>query len=422
MIDVKTGLIFWSVESLALSAILLFAWLHDRGARAYILWSAAFTAHAVGVLLVAARGQIPDFLSIEIGNALALASYSFGVSGIRSIDGRAIRPIVALPTAIWIAGMFVPVIRENLGYRVSLYSIASASGCLLLMLSLLPPGIGTPRTRHSLASVFALQGAISVIASIEMSLRPALTLQEISTAPLTGFTAALSVVLSVMFGAKMLIERSEQRLRDLAAADMLTGVLNRRGFFDRFTSIKAEAERGNRQLALLLFDLDHFKQINDRHGHQAGDEVLIAFSRLVTRRLAGRGAFGRLGGEEFAAVMPIDDVAEAKQLAENIRAEFDASPVPCIGGGVSATVSTGLMSCDAQDATIDRMIRDADKALYGAKNAGRNRVVLASGAAPDMGEPPMDTDAQVAALQRAATTANNTKVSRRRTRSSLTGR
>lgn len=420
MIDVKTGLIFWSVEALALSAILLFAWLHDRGARAYILWSAAFTAHALGVLLVAARGMIPDFLSIEIANALALTSYAFGVSGVRSIDGRDIQPIAVLPTAIWICGMFVPVIRENLGYRVSLYSIASASGCLLLTLSLWLPGIGKLRTRRSLAFIFFLQAAVSVIVSVQMILRPASTLQEVSTAPLTGFTAALTVVLSVMFGAKMLIERSEQRLRDLAAADMLTGVLNRRGFFGRFASVRSEAERANRQLALLLFDLDHFKQINDRYGHQAGDEVLIAFSRLVTQKMAGCGAFGRLGGEEFAAVMPVDTIAEAKRLAESIRTELGAFPILCAGGSVSATVSTGLMLCAAKEATIDMMIRDADKALYGAKNAGRNRVVVASANAEAADEPAMDTDAQVAALQRVAAAANPVSTSDRLKRTSLT--
>jgi diguanylate cyclase (GGDEF)-like protein len=167
----------------------------------------------------------------------------------------------------------------------------------------------------------------------------------------------------------------EARLRRMATTDGLTGALNRVGFL---TSSQHELERGAaaaRGLALMMLDVDHFKLINDRYGHAGGD---LALKHLVTV-LAGRtrrgDLLGRLGGEEFAILLPSTASAEAERLAERLVAQVAASSVSYGDRLISMTVSVGLTVATPADRSIEQVIARADDALYRAKGSGRNRVV-----------------------------------------------
>jgi diguanylate cyclase (GGDEF)-like protein len=132
-------------------------------------------------------------------------------------------------------------------------------------------------------------------------------------------------------------------------------------------------------VAFVLLDLDHFKQVNDRHGHRAGDAVLCAFADVVRRRLRASDVFGRTGGEEFGLVLPATDAAGARWLVEAVRREVEALEVPAGDGStqvkVKVTVSAGVAVADAASRLSgDRLYGQADQSLYEAKRAGRNRV------------------------------------------------
>ena len=159
----------------------------------------------------------------------------------------------------------------------------------------------------------------------------------------------------------------------------MNGTLNRRRFLERAREEFLAARRYGRELAVLLLDLDHFKRVNDTHGHQQGDEVLRRLGRFCMDALRGTDPFGRLGGEEFAAVLVETDRRAASETAERIRTGLASltSPLPR-GGELRFTVSGGLALLHPSDGTLEELLQRADDALYAAKRRGRNRIEIAA--------------------------------------------
>lgn len=173
-------------------------------------------------------------------------------------------------------------------------------------------------------------------------------------------------------------ERLEAELKRLATTDSLTGIANRRHFLEAAESELARARRYRRPLMLMLLDIDRFKVINDSYGHAAGDTVLCALVRCCQHNLRAQDILGRIGGEEFAILVPECPAAVGMTLAERLRRGLAATSVENAQGPLRFTVSIGLTDC-AGDAPLAAYIERADKALYKAKMDGRNRVVCADG-------------------------------------------
>lgn len=174
--------------------------------------------------------------------------------------------------------------------------------------------------------------------------------------------------------------RQARTLQSLASTDELTGLANRRALMALAQQALAGARRDGGRLALLMIDVDHFKRINDAHGHGVGDAVLRQLAQTLAQGLRERDRLGRLGGEEFLAVLPDADEAAAHQVAERMRAAVAAAPLPRAEGALPYTVSIGVAGVRPGD-TTDALIARADAALYRAKAAGRDRVVVAEPAA-----------------------------------------
>lgn len=171
-------------------------------------------------------------------------------------------------------------------------------------------------------------------------------------------------------------ERLIGRLRKLAHTDELTGTLSRRALRERAPEMLAR----QRLAAALMIDIDHFKGVNDRHGHPAGDAVLQRTAHLVAMNLRSDSMVTRYGGEEFAVLMPVAGLEEARAAAERLRQAIESDVVEFEGARIGVTVSVGL-ALVAQGEALDAALTRADKALYRAKNAGRNRVDIALAAA-----------------------------------------
>jgi diguanylate cyclase (GGDEF)-like protein len=187
------------------------------------------------------------------------------------------------------------------------------------------------------------------------------------------FTIAIAFILLAM--AK---ERTEHRHKTAALVDPLTGVANRRAFLqDGEAHLKRQAA-DPRPTAVMLLDLDNFKSINDRFGHALGDRVLEIFADVASASMRHVDLFGRLGGEEFAALLRDTTRERAQAVAEQIRADFAAATKEVQGQPVVATVSIGIVI--SHDAVLDlsALLAQADHALYRAKDSGRNRVEIAS--------------------------------------------
>jgi diguanylate cyclase (GGDEF)-like protein len=165
-----------------------------------------------------------------------------------------------------------------------------------------------------------------------------------------------------------------EEARHAAVRDHLTGIGNRRALFDAAETELQRWRRMPRPLSLLLIDADHFKGINDRHGHPAGDAVLrhIAGQMLATFRQVD--VVARIGGEEFAVLLPSANLGSALRVAERLRATLAAKPAATDAGPVGCTVSIGVAIMDDETAGVEALLKRADEALYAAKNGGRNRV------------------------------------------------
>jgi diguanylate cyclase (GGDEF)-like protein/PAS domain S-box-containing protein len=195
--------------------------------------------------------------------------------------------------------------------------------------------------------------------------------------------------------AKEIIEAANRELQQavareqfLARTDELTRVNNRRHFFDLAKHEFAVAQRYQHPLSVILFDIDHFKQINDTFGHQVGDEVLHQIAQIAGAHLRAADVLARYGGEEFVLLLPDSTTQQARVLAERIRKGIAERGIDTDIGNVRVTMSAGIAEVLSQEDTLDRLIQRADQALYVAKEAGRNRTILFSPAILDQSSSP----------------------------------
>lgn len=168
-------------------------------------------------------------------------------------------------------------------------------------------------------------------------------------------------------------QRLERELIHLATTDALTEATNRRRFMQLADAELTRIRRSGKVAGLLMIDIDHFKQVNDRHGHAVGDAVLQHFAQVVRERLRSSDTLGRLGGEEFAVLLPDTQLGGAESFAEQLIAQVRQSAAATAAGAINVTTSIGVTLIDPRDASVDASLLRADKALYAAKTAGRNR-------------------------------------------------
>lgn len=196
----------------------------------------------------------------------------------------------------------------------------------------------------------------------------------------THFLARLASLVGVCLESAL----NQERLKLAGLTDGLTGVHNRRYFEHRCQIEVAQARRHRHPLACMFLDVDHFKRINDGHGHQAGDAVLRSIGQTIQQQLRTGDTIARYGGEEFVALLPQAGAQHAREIAERIRASIEARPVPGLTGSaepLGVTISIGLAMLGADTTSLEqseqaaRLVAAADKALYDAKSGGRNRVV-----------------------------------------------
>jgi diguanylate cyclase (GGDEF)-like protein len=215
-----------------------------------------------------------------------------------------------------------------------------------------------------------------VLAAVGYALALALFVEPVLR--VASFVAVMSIIAVVSGVILALTERVGglvQRLEDLAIYDNLTGALNRRPFNERLDIEMARVGRSGGTCAIAMIDLDNFKALNDAQGHAAGDDALALFGELVRNGKRRADLFGRVGGEEFMVILVDTDAASAVIYADNLRARLAGARLP-------VTVSIGIADTDESGASVATLMADADRALYRAKRAGRDRVVRAGRRAP----------------------------------------
>jgi diguanylate cyclase (GGDEF)-like protein len=173
------------------------------------------------------------------------------------------------------------------------------------------------------------------------------------------------------------LEAAKERAETLARIDELTGLKNRRAFMEEGNRLFNQAKRFHHPFSLVMLDVDYFKQVNDTYGHIIGDSVLESLAEILRAVVREIDIVGRLGGEEFALILPETSLTDATVLAERLRMQIANHTVTSAKGEISFTSSFGIATCALNDTSLDQVISKADEALYRAKNSGRNRVECA---------------------------------------------
>jgi two-component system, cell cycle response regulator len=180
----------------------------------------------------------------------------------------------------------------------------------------------------------------------------------------------------IFLEAKLRAERAEYQRQ--AQHDTLTGIFNRRAVLEGLERELQRSRREQRCVALVMFDLDLFKSVNDTYGHLVGDEVLVETCQRLSRATRAYDVLGRMGGEEFLAILTCRNLAEASELSERLHLSISARPFATTAGPLAVTTSVGVATSDTEGYVAAALLFAADQALYQAKNNGRNRVVVKS--------------------------------------------
>ena len=349
-------------------------------------WAAALLVNAIGHLLIMLRGLIPDVLSIVVGNLMLSSVFVGMIAAVYQFQGRPVRwPLLLAPPLLVL--VFVSVFIDNFPARVSFVGLViglQAVWALLAALSHRHATVG--RGQWLLVAGLLLEAVVlGVRALVAISTHSEATniLQSSALQTLT-FLATFSVVLVSSVGfVFMSRDRADENNRVLAALDPLTGVANRRSLIAALDRDVARAQRMREPMALMMVDIDHFKDVNDQYGHPAGDRVLCSVVNVLRQRVRAQDLVGRYGGEEFMVLLPDTGLVGAEQLARALCKAVEESRCPADGvpgPGIAVTVSIGVFGGRLESGdSWDMLIAAADRALYQAKNNGRNRVEVATG-------------------------------------------
>ncbi|HML07108.1 MAG TPA: GGDEF domain-containing protein [Xanthobacteraceae bacterium] len=378
-LDVQTLSVVTVFVTALLGALLVFAGLQNRTIRAPMWWGAAHVVNASGLGLLTSHGAAPDFVTNDLANGLVLLGYGLTWSGARIFDGREVRLLLVLSApAIWIVLCRLPAFAANGDLGVIVVSTMQAVLALLTAEEFWRGRDEPLMSRWPMVIVQLANAAVllaRVPATLLSPLFPADSLMRGLSFALLAFGTLLFTVVMAFLQLNMTKERTELKHKINSLVDPLSGVANRRAFLDGATSLLVQ-QRIDREppLALLLFDLDHFKQINDRFGHALGDAVLQTFAGTATATLGTEVLFARIGGEEFASCLPVGDLDEAYAIADRVRRNFLAAAAKFGNDELQPSVSVGItLGCDAH-ADVHDLLSVGDRALYRAKELGRNRV------------------------------------------------
>ena len=353
-----------------LGVFILVVWVQERGTRALAWWGAAYLMGGSAVGLWGVHDAAAPIIQ-SMPNALLFIACGMIWNGARLFHGRGIRPVGLLAGAIvWIIAMQVPSFAESEHWRIVLSSLMIASYAFLAALEL-----RRERREHGrvwFAPFVPLLHSVVFLSPIPLTLLTPPGAGSDSWFALFVLQMLLYVVGTAFIVVIMTKERIALAHKTAAMTDPLTGLLNRRAFFDVGRELMVRRARINAPVSALVFDLDHFKSINDRFGHAVGDDTLRLFAATARSNVRATDVLGRLGGEEFAAILP-GAPAEAAMVGERLRAAFQAAAAEISSHRTGATVSIGVAAAIAP-ADIAKMLERADVALYDAKAKGRNRV------------------------------------------------
>jgi diguanylate cyclase (GGDEF)-like protein len=370
-LDIPT-LLFVAVSLAALLGMfLILAWAQQREVRALAWWGSAYLIGASSMAMW--NASMPTVhIPQEVPEALTFLACGMIWSGVRLFHGRPVVPFGACAGAIgWLLLSQFPVSDGGNSQRVALGALVVAVYTFVIAFELWRERRKTLFSRLAAIVVPSLHATIFLMPIGMRAFLP----ESFSSGWVTVFALeAIIYAVGTAFIVLLMVKDHHVHIyRHAATTDHLTGLLNRRAFMDNAHSLCAALGRRREPVTLLMFDLDRFKSINDTFGHAVGDDVLRVFAQVAGSSMRATDVVGRLGGEEFAAILP-GDMEVACKVAERVRVNFEAAGKVVDERDIGGTVSIGAATSHAPVTDIDALINRADGALYKAKRNGRNRM------------------------------------------------
>lgn len=379
-IDLVTLSLVGALQALLLAPLLLAATRAYTGVarQSLRIWGTVLVLQALGWALMGARNQISDWLSIVLANGVLMISYAETARALRLLLGVPPRRglLAAIGIGGWLGIVWFAQVQPDYPMRVYIATVSLGGFLLLLLWPLrhaLRRGGSTAQRVMLLVLVGAAAGWFFRVCELVFGDVPTPGLLAATPGNIAQmiYSAMEPVFASVGF-LLMYNELAQTELRRLARTDALTGMLNRFALDEMAQELfqRTTPHSG----AVLMIDVDHFKAINDRFGHAGGDRMLAALARGIGRCLREGDVLGRVGGEEFLVLLPDTGIDDALTLAERLRTAVSTIQVMLDDEPQRVTVSIGAAVRQAEDKSPGTLVRRADRALYAAKSAGRNRV------------------------------------------------
>ena len=369
--------------SAALSVIFFLAWKY-LGEKPYALsWALAYSAGAVQWFLDLHPGLFDNWqLYSLIGDGLALVLVTLVVKGHSQRTESKLVPQNLWPFAfaVFLAMIWFTVIDPHTGMRDAIIPVLVCVSLFLCALMVIR------HREHSRPAEWAT--AISmVLFAVSQGIAAGMAflqgpVGDPSYAALYDnynfITLPAGDITTSMFVVFMLASDLSAEMKSIAIRDQLTGLLNRRGFTEYGENAYSLARRSKSHLSIIMADIDRFKYINDKFGHAAGDTALRHFAKLISEGRRQEDIVARVGGEEFAIILPGTELRDAMAIADQLCRTVGSSPMDLTSVGLPMTSSFGVACISENDRELDDMVRRADRALYRSKRAGRNQVDLES--------------------------------------------
>ncbi len=399
-LDMQTMSVVNVTVTAILGAVLLFTWAREREGPFVGWWGLALLVQAAGVAVTVASSSANATDLLAIGTASIIIGDAVKWKAAREFAHRRAK-------LLWILLGPVGFLLAAQSSYLQSFDHRLAAFCTILSLYNFAAAIELSRANgEQLASRWAAVILLVIVGLGYLSWLPLNLAMPINASPWVvasvWFPAVILMTLLLRVALAFIVlsmakERRERERRVEALTDALTGLPNRRALFEAADALGQDHDLKGDAISVLIFDLDHFKQTNDRFGHDLGDRVLKLFATAAQARLDGTSIVARLGGEEFAAILPGADPLEAAGIAEAVRRAFANSAAFVDGLPVGATVSVGGASDLGVAGDLNGLFRRADAALYVAKRAGRNRVELLG---PDDASPLAEFEAAVRTARR----------------------
>ena len=380
-LDVNTLFMVTMHVEIMLGLLLFFAWAQNFSKQALAWWGSAHLLRAISVMLFGMHGTVPDWVSLDVANAVLFASFAVTWSGARVFDQRSPEPVWGMVgVVVWLLTCRLPQFSGAMEFRAL---VGSGIVTAYTWLAAYEFWRGRDEALVSRWPAIFMLFAHGALFLLRTPLGAMLQLSETNVFAMSGWLELLSLegllfTISIAFILlAMAKERTELWHRTAAATDSLTGIANRRGFLEQSTDSK-HWTMDLRPTAVLLIDVDRFKSVNDQFGHAIGDRVLQMFAATAKAAVGSSGLIGRWGGDEFAAVLYDTARDRAAMVAERIQGGFQKAAAEIEGHAVGATVSIGMVFSAAGPLDLPSLLAHADQALYSAKERGRNRIELTS--------------------------------------------